>query len=407
MDDNAELDAILAEYADPETGPAPVETEPALAETEPVEPEVRAPIEPTVGRAIAAESAAVDARVVESRALGAFFGQAIADAAALQVEDCATSTIEDRHPTGVNYPSRGAYKGYAPNDWTDATDTTILTARSLTDYFLSKTEDPVQNMAQKLHHWTKNGFSEHGDTGGLTPEGIVLKATLVPGFTHDPVSAARSIRGPKADNGSLIRSMPCAFTAAPSDWATLYSDVTHADDRARAASVAYVGLLSILLNLKPGESPKGSDATAAIKEGCACIEEEHPHSPTSYTRRRDYLSRLTQSTKVASLMLDERDHRSYTLKTLACAMWAYRQLVRTPRADWTAEFFKTTVRAIAARGGDATANCAVVGAILGAAMGIEALPGDWVDGLPHGAWLRNEVMNFLSAAKITWGDAPK
>ena len=42
-------------------------------------------------------------------------------------------------------------------------------------------------------------------------------------------------------------------------------------------------------------------------------------------------------------------------------------------------------------GGDADTNCAVAGSLLGAYLGIEALPTQWIDGLAHRQWLERKV----------------
>ena len=114
------------------------------------------------------------------------------------------------------------------------------------------------------------------------------------------------------------------------------------------------------------------------------------------------MRRLTNSRALADLGLDERDNRSYTLKTLAVAMWALRQLVKVPAGDANAAFFKSVVASVAAQGGDASANAAVAGAVVGAALGHQRLPQDWLAALPHRAWLMKEIAAFVQAAELTW-----
>lgn len=42
-------------------------------------------------------------------------------------------------------------------------------------------------------------------------------------------------------------------------------------------------------------------------------------------------------------------------------------------------------------GGDADTNCAVAGSLLGAYLGVEALPAQWIDGLADRQWLERKV----------------
>jgi ADP-ribosylglycohydrolase len=123
---------------------------------------------------------------------------------------------------------------------------------------------------------------------------------------------------------------------------------------------------------------------------------------TDSFRRADYLKRLTETKRLSDLKLGERDGRSYVLKTLACAMWALRQLVKTAPSKRDAGFFKATLVSLAAQGGDASANCAVAGAVLGAAIGHARLPQEWLKALPNHEWLAKEVATFLAAAAPSW-----
>jgi hypothetical protein len=47
-------------------------------------------------------------------------------------------------------------------------------------------------------------------------------------------------------------------------------------------------------------------------------------------------------------------------------------------------------------GGDADTNCAVAGSLLGAYLGVEALPSQWIDGLAHRQWLERKVEGAAS-----------
>ena len=348
-----------------------------------------------------------DPALIRDRIFGAVFGAAIADALALPVEGEEPVTIAERFGPNAEtlaLPYKGIYRGYANSDWTDATDTTVLVMRALTDYFTEETDEAGADLASKLVKWNKGGFPELGDAAGLTPESVVIRAMGQAGFLEDPVAAAAAVKGPKAENGSLIRTLPCAFTAAPRDWALLFSVVTHADDRSGAAALAFTLLIHELIRLPAGASIPPEIARAPISAGRAHIAPEvKPKTELNkITRREDFMRRLLDSRRVEDLHLEDREHRSYAVKTLTCAMWALRQLIRTPPAKWTAEFYISTIRQLASRGGDATANCAVAGAVLGSVMGEKSLPTDWLKALPHQAWLRKETDKFFAAASTTW-----
>jgi len=365
---------------------------------------VRAPIPPaTTVLAAGAARLCFDPDLVYDRAFGALLGAAIGgallgaaigDALGLQVEGEDAGAVAGRHPQGVDLPYGGSYKGYIANDWTDATDSAVLVMRSLAAYFGGKTDEPAHDFAARLRHWQKGGFPELGDTAGLTPEGVTIRALAQPGFAADPAEAAREVKGPKAENGALVRTIACAFTAAPEAWATLYCETTHADDRCLASAVMLTLLLNALSRV-PGDAPiAASIALGPIAAGRDLIADP--------ARKADYMRRLTDSKNLAALALGERDNRSYVLKTLSCAMWALRQLTRTPPRERNAAFFAATLRRVAAEGGDASANCQVVGAVLGAALGHNCLPQEWLNAPPHHKWLLLEIKTFLEAVAPTW-----
>ncbi len=335
-----------------------------------------------------------DLSTIQDRVYGAILGQALGDAFGLQVEGNDSFTIADRYPDGLQYPYKGSYKGYAPNDWTDATDCTVLIMRSLAAYFTGATDKPAHQFAHLAASWFKQGFPELGDVAGLTPEAVVLRAiNQGSAFLNDPIGTATALKGPKADNGALIRAIPCVFTIVPEDWARLFCDATHSDDRCAAANLMFVKLAHQLV-LHPGGPIDPRLAVDPIRLGGELIADP--------ARKADYLHRLTNTKRIADLDLGGRDNRSYVFKTLCCAMWAFRQLVVTPPSRRDAKFFREAITTVAMQGGDASANCAVVGAILGSAIGRQNLPDDWIRGLPYGAWLEIEISKFVQAAGPTW-----
>jgi hypothetical protein len=119
-------------------------------------------------------------------------------------------------------------------------------------------------------------------------------------------------------------------------------------------------------------------------------------------RRVDFMVRLTETKTLDMIAPDDREHRSYAVKTLSCVVWAIRQVLRIPAETRNAEFFKRVLREVASRGGDASSNCFAVGAALGALLGDANLPHDWLNALPHREWLEREISGFMTAAGTAW-----
>jgi ADP-ribosylglycohydrolase len=321
----------------------------------------------------------------------AIIGAALGDAVGVQAEGDDPYTVQDRNPGGLKYPYKGSYRGYAPNDWSDTTDFMVLVMRSLREYITGKTDTPAVDFAKRAVSWQQSGFPELGDTGGVGAESVVLRALAVPNFARDPAAAAVAVRGSKADNGAMVRSVALAATVAPDEWALLYCRATHSDDRCCAAAVMYATLLSTLALGAPLEPTLPVAAVARGREELLTA-----------IRKTDYMKRLTETKKLEELGLGERDNRSFTLKTAAVALWTYRQILRTPAGKRDASLFRAVVAAVAAQGGDASANASVAGAVLGAALGPACLPPDWLAAAPHRAWLEAEIDGYARAVATTY-----
>jgi len=255
--------------------------------------------------------------------------------------------------------------------------------QTLGAFFNAETDDPARDLAERV-----------AGQRGATCE-VVRRVVARAGFTEDPIATARAVEGPKATNGALLRAVVCAFTAAPADWAVALCEATHADERCAAAACMLALLLDALGHWVALAPPAPGLAAGPVAAGRALI--------ASLPRQADYMRRLTDTARLESLKLGddhEPGHRTYVVKTCAVAMWAFRQLVATPVAEYGPAFFEATICAVAAQGGDAATNAAVAGAVLGAAMGEAGLPR--IVSLPHYEWLSAEVERFLSAAAPTW-----
>lgn len=368
-----------------------------------------------------------DARWARPFILGAVLGSALGDAVGLQAEGHDPQAVAERLPRGIAYPSEAAYKGFPPNAWTDVTEQMILAMRTLSAYFAEETDDPAADLATRLAAWYKTGVStlDGQPAGGgprpasgpgpkrppqFTHEGprppkrapadTTTRAIAMADFVRAPRDSSRLIIGPKADNAALYRGLACAFTAAPGQWAQVLSETTHADERCTASAAMLSLLVSELARAAATPGPESAGARLAnlarepIAAGRGLISTD--------ARRSEYVRRLSDSSSLSKLGLGDRDDQNYTLKTLAAAMWAFRQLIRTPAPDRGPELFRRTITSLAGQGGSACANCAVAGSVLGASLGLAGIPVDWLDALPYSAELVAEVDAFIAAAAPTW-----
>jgi ADP-ribosylglycohydrolase len=341
----------------------------------------------------APQNCEIEAR--RDRIAGVILGSALGDAVGLPAEGSDSYTLSERYPSGVHYPHKGCFRGYPSNDWTDATDTTVVAMRSLASCqarsnggWMPATLQSA--FAARVLEWHKKGFPELGDTGGLHPEAVLSSVLSNPGYAETPVAVAMGARTPVPGNGALIRTSPCAFVNKPAVAASVLCMATHADERCVAASVTLVGLLDGMCS-HPIDStaPNVMAVVAAVSAG-----REHMADPAN---RAEFMKCVTDTRVLSGLKLDDRYNQSHVFKTLAVAVWTWRQIVKTCPSKRDGNFFKAVIMTIASEGGDASANCAVAGAILGAALGGNRLPTDWTATPPNKDWLEKEIGDFAYA----------
>ena len=188
-----------------------------------------------------------------------------------------------------------------------------------------------------------------------------------------------------------MRISPCAFMPEPERWAEFMCRVTHADPRCSAACIAQVMVVRAMAEWKQGPIFPSAAFKNALKAGLDYLGDEKK-------LRGEFLAWAHAGKDLALLDLNTRDGRGYVYRTFACGIWAVRQMwgAVTDGKKRDADLFRSIISAVAVEGGDADTNCAVAGAIAGAAIGYENLPKDWLNALPFGVWLRREAESFLS-----------
>jgi len=109
-----------------------------------------------------------------------------------------------------------------------------------------------------------------------------------------------------------------------------------------------------------------------------------------------HVKRDASEDSLHSLKLDEGPKIGYTLKCMGSGFWG---LCAPPD-------FKGMINLLIKEGGDADTNGAVCGAMWGARYGYSALPRDWLEAMPHKAWLDRKVVRFLNLMGITQVQQP-
>lgn len=320
------------------------------------------------------------------RVLGAIFGCALGDALGLPAEGGDKTILAERYPAGLSLPHAKPVRDFPLNDWTDDTDATVLVIRTLAAYGAGAVDNPAGDFARRLVDWYNCGFPELGDTAGAGCGNMTWRVLRRADFLADPFGAARSIVGPRAGNGALMRTAPCAFAENPAAWAEYFCLTTHADPRCVASCVAQTLLVRELAAVPRQEKIDPEILRRVLVAAQEKLSERH---------RRELMSWALRSKSLDALDLGGRDARGYTFKALGCSIWAFRVLLRHRERD--ASLFKKHMTSLVMEAGDADTNAAIAGAVFGAAIGYAALPQDWLAALPNRQWLETEVRAWLEA----------
>lgn len=325
---------------------------------------------------------------LKDRLLGAIFGCALGDACGLPAEGTDPEILEQRD---LVFPYKNPVRGFPLNDFTDDTDQTVLVMRTFTSHRRSGVLNPASDFAARLVKWIQGGFSELGDTQGLGCGALTHRVASQEKFVDAPFEAAEKVIGETAGNGAIMRTAPCAFMPEPGKWAEFICRVTHADPRCSVSCIVQTMLVKGMAEWRPSAVFPMKAVKEALLAGLAYIGKD----PDG---RAELLDWARASKDLDALELNTRDGRGFTYRTMACGLWAVRALrdavAGGKKRD--AALFKTIIGKVISMGGDADTNAAVVGAIVGAALGHDNLPKDWLNALPFATWLRRETEMFLS-----------
>ncbi len=182
-----------------------------------------------------------------------------------------------------------------------------------------------------------------------------------------------------AGNGALMRTavigvMLAANPDARREAALLDSAITHFDPRSQLACAAFDAAIAHALTARPSPQSMLRAAREELAVAAALLRTRHP----------DILAEIDAAERVLGEDLDAaRDddpalygdelhiQNSKGFVRVACRL-AFWELLHAPD-------FRSAVVDAANRGGDADTNAAIVGALLGAYHGIEAIPPAWVE----------------------------
>lgn len=311
--------------------------------------------------------------VLPARGRGALLGLAVGDALGTTLEFSTRSAPE--LPTLVTGPHTevvgGGPFGLAPGQVTDDTHMATCLAQSL---MASGGLNPSE-LVQRYIAWSAVTF----DIGNQTSSALRRAAR-----GGDPRAAGHKVwldsGRAMAGNGSLMRTLPIGvFFHGDDEWmrdASLDdSSITHADPRCLLACVAYNAAVARAIGRSTTPVPAQElweAAQAALSDGATALLERHPEERSPIEEALEALQsdlyHATQSNPdLYGLEVHLQRMAGFVRVAFRLAFW---HLLHTD--SYPAALIDTVNR-----GGDADTNGAIVGGLLGARLGEEAIPAAW------------------------------
>jgi ADP-ribosylglycohydrolase len=337
---------------------------------------------------------------MEDRAWGMIFGAAIGSAVGLPCQSASPETLTQRYNSNGNNPRRLGYphpdsSGYIHehpvNDWGAEIDEMVVLMRAYKQTARDDTKlaELIQAHAAQLTFWARHGFKELGDTFGVGCDATVSFLVEEQDFVDNPYAVADQARVVKTSCAPLFRAIAYALHPDQVNLARVACRLTHSDASA-SACCSYVSRLLHLLLL--GFRPSGEMVREPVSAAQQLI-------PESHSMWKTMMSALGGT---AAWLPPKALQPNHVFRGLNAAMHAYKSLIGVlKRQDATPDqFFRKIIMEVAMGGGNASAHCAMAGAVIGAVVGYTRLPADWLEALPNGDWLSQEFGEYLDALGV-------
>jgi ADP-ribosylglycohydrolase len=171
--------------------------------------------------------------------------------------------------------------------------------------------------------------------------------------------------------------------------------LTHTDPRAERGALLVALAAHHGMRLGPG----GVTADGFLERARECLTEPDAELADLLAKVRDHQDRKLPASALAEMLGQRRGISGYIYRTVPVALYVW---LRSP-GD-----YRTAVEEVIRLGGDTDSTAAIVGALVGATAGVQAIPAEWLAGVME--WPRSVVwMRSLAtrlAEQFATGDPP-
>lgn len=346
-----------------------------------------------------------DVDIALDRMMGAVFGSALGDCLGLSTEftDTNYARFALDSPISILWNSLHSWQNsdtFQRGTVTDDTEQAIMLMRTLGD---CNGEMNLAHFANLMMQWMRHGISEHGqkhalDVGGTTRDAITSKD-----FTKDPLRGSMKRTSRTVGNGCAMRTAPIGCFKfwdlnTVAKYALNFGCVTH------FSGVCGVG--TVLTSLLIAEQIKR--ASSKIKQPPLNNEEIDKLIDKSIEIVENALKpnfNLQENQKELQMFLKAQNFKQldlcgrktgHVLKAVGAAVLSLRKGLS----------FEKAMKEVIRWAGDADTNAAVVGGVIGAAVGFSNISQDMMKYLFTGNWLFVEFARMCKAMGIQPPESP-
>lgn len=266
--------------------------------------------------------------------------------------------------------------------WTDDTDQFLLILEMLTE---TSNKIDIHLFAKKLVNWYKNGRPDFGYTYGIGIGNQTRNVLDAENYLENPLEVSKRLsRGYLSGNGSVMRCGAMAFRGL--DYETtiresvIISQTTHNEVRCCVAVAVITSILWDLFN--------GTDENVILDRARKMCNVEgtfvNPMMTAENFSYKQECEKYFDETNIENLRLE--DQEGYSLKTMSCGVYAFRNRNRP---------YREVMLDIFLEGGDTDTNGIVAGCVWGARNGTDGLENEWFQKIPHQNWFVGEILKFI------------
>ncbi len=300
-------------------------------------------------------------------------------------------------------------------DWTSISERMILLMEVVQS---SRDCINVFSTAEKLYEWQNNGINE---LPSRTDRHIGMNLNFVlkqKNYLENPIKSSKNsymlMDSDNAPNDALAN---VSLFGAFSNWyqnTILYTLIISYDSRCVVACLTHAFIINNILNSK---LINWNHLTPICQKIIVSQKIKKTHNLIEYNNflclALNYKNFLNEhkkkSTNNDSAFLsflkklnignyNDNDSQSYVLLGMVLSIITIidMQSILLKKDTINSEYFIRRIKETASCGGDSTTNCAIVGSIIGAFLGVEGLPEEWMKKINHKSWLDLKIDTFIS-----------